>query len=96
MLRFVQPAFPCLWLKSYICIKILKRKRERGRERGGSTFLTLHIFFPYIGEQNYEDGNKVDLSFYALQVKCYTITNSNFSFVILGNLTGAKKLSGYK
>lgn len=28
-------------------------------------------------------------------VKGYAVTNSNFSFVILGSLTGAKNFSGY-
>ena len=29
-------------------------------------------------------------------VKCYAVANSNFSFVIWGNRTGAKNFSGYK
>ena len=30
------------------------------------------------------------------QAKCYAVSNSNFSFVIWGNRTGAKNFSEYK
>jgi len=51
---------------------------------------------PVILGQSPKDFQDMDEERFIGRTMCYTVVNSNFSFVNKGNRTGAKYFSGYK